>query len=146
MKIVAFDPGGTTGIACGDLDEERGLMKVSAEQEVLNHNGLWNYMWTERPDWIITESFEYRNRARPGLELISCELIGVIELYIQQYKSGYVKQTAAKGKGYFTDKILKRDGLYVPGIPHGMDALRHLLHWYMFGTGFQFNKEGYVKA
>jgi hypothetical protein len=145
MIIISLDPGGTTGFACGELDEIQGLLKVRSSQDKWSHSVLYAQLSIAHPDWIVCESFEYRNRARAGLELISCELIGVVHLYVQQYKCELTMQTASTGKGHFTDEKLKADGLYKTSTPHGNDATRHLLHWFVFGPGYQFNKQGYTK-
>jgi hypothetical protein len=54
-------------------------------------------------------------------------------------------QTAAKGKGYYTNHHLQAADVYTRGIPHGMDALRHLLQWYTFEAGYQYNKHGFCR-
>lgn len=146
MKIIAFDPGGTTGFAVGYLDEEKGILSIRADEHKFDHNMLFAQLVIVKPDWVITESFEYRSRARTGLELISSELIGVIKLYAQQSECGFSEQTASTGKGYYTDAKLKTDGLYEKGKPHAMDALRHLLHWYTFAEGYQYNIQGYERS
>lgn len=143
MKVLSFDPGGTTGFVVGTIDEDAGELSVSADQAVWTHSMLYAQLCMAFPDKIICESFEYRNRARKGLELVSCEYIGVIKLYSQSHNCELIMQTAAYGKGYYTDKHLKDEGLYREGMPHGMDALRHLLHWFTFGPGYKYNKKGF---
>lgn len=148
MKVVALDPGVTTGYAIGHIDE--GLMYVRAGQEVWSHGDLWTQLKLAEPNAIICESFEYRNnKQRAGLVLYSCELIGIVHLFCSpSVRTPSVKlfmQTAAKGKGYYSNSHLQNSGVYVRGIPHGMDAMRHLLHWYTFGPGYQYNKHGFCK-
>jgi hypothetical protein len=146
MKIVAFDPGVTTGYAVGHIVD--GTMTVRAGQEVWSHNDLWAQLHLAEPDAIVCESFEYRNRARAGLILYSVELIGIIHLFCSpSYRTPSVAlymQSAAKGKSYYSNTHLQNAGVYERGIPHGMDALRHLLHWYTFGPGFQYNVKGFI--
>jgi hypothetical protein len=145
MKILAFDPGITTGYAVGYLDVEKGLLTIGASQEKFSHDVLLQYLIDTKPNLIIYEKFEYRNRARPGLELFSRELIGIIKLYYayNSFSTTLVEQTPAQAMGYFTDKKLKELEIYQPGKPHAMDALRHLLQWYQFGAGYQYNKLGF---
>jgi hypothetical protein len=59
------------------------------------------------------------------------EYIGVIELYAQQHNVSITKITPADGKGFWNDKKIKALGLWIPGCPHGMDALRLLLTYKM---------------
>jgi len=147
MRIVALDPGVTTGYAVGVVND--GLMTVTKTgQEVWSHQELWHQLHLAQPDAIVCESFEYRNsKQRAGLVLFSCELIGIVHLYCSpSYKSPTAKlymQSAAKGKSYYSNQHLQNSGVYVRGIPHGMDALRHLLHWYTFGQGFELNTKGF---
>jgi hypothetical protein len=143
MKIIALDPGITTGIAYGII--EKGLMTVDANQRQWTHSQLASELQVNWPDVVICETFEYRNKARAGLELYPVELIGVVKLYIQTCISPVelILQNAATGKGYYSDQKLKDEGVYQRGVPHGMDALRHLLHWYTFGPGYKYNKFGF---
>jgi len=42
-------------------------------------------------------------------------------------------QNAQTGKGFCTDDKLRQWGLYIPGIRHAMDAVRHGAHFLIFG-------------
>lgn len=148
MRVLAFDPGQTTGYSVGELDEEKGLMIVNPKQAKLDHAQLFALCVSLSPDWIVYESFEYRNKARAGLVLVSAEYIGVLKLYAAHYDVKQTKQTAATigagGRtGYFNNDRLRSEGLYLPGNPHAMDSLRHLLYWYQFGPGFKYYQVGY---
>lgn len=142
--IVSLDPGRTTGHAVGTIDD--GLMTVRCGQDRFDHIQLYQQLILLDPTMIIAEEFEFRNRARKGLDLYPRELLGVLELYCQQYKKPLFRQKAMEGKAYYTDEKLKRDSLYIKGKPHAMDAVRHLLQWYTFGFGYQFNTSGYEPA
>jgi hypothetical protein len=48
-------------------------------------------------------------------------------------------QTASQGKRYFTDQTMKRLLIYNAAYRHGRDAARHLLEWFTFGAGYQYN-------
>lgn len=145
MKVLALDPGGTTGFAEGIINDN-GLMTIRTGQTKLAHYELFAQLTLVAPDKIIYETFKYRNRARKGLELISAELIGVIQLYSHQYSVEVFAQDPGEVMGHFTDKKLKQDGLYKKAHPHAMDALRHLLHWYTFKEGYQYNIQGFKNA
>lgn len=137
MRIIAVDPGLTTGFCYAKIME--------------NHLYYWPFQMVDdveefndrlekfNPDYIVMEDFEFRGKARTGLVLFSVQLIGVAQLFVAKAPQvGFKLQKAAQGKSYYTDKMLKSLGLYVRGIPHGMDASRHLLHWSTFGPGYQF--------
>jgi hypothetical protein len=151
MRIVSFDPGGTTGYTFAQIyglgdPSANTLLKVDPDQSKLTHYELDRLLAINLyPDVIICESFEYRNRARAGLVLVSCELIGVIKLYSQQYNVPLFMQTAAQGKGHFKDEIIKNMGLWIKGKPHAMDSLRHVLQWFTFGSGFQYNRNAEIQ-
>lgn len=149
MRVCAFDPGITTGYTVGHLEESDGILYLAPKQKRFDHLTLYDYLVKEQFDYIVYESFEFRNKVRTGTVLISLEYIGVIRLFCAQYKIPHTNQTASEagagGKtGYFNNDKLKSKQVYIPGRPHAMDSLRHLLKWYEFGKGFKFNtKKGY---
>lgn len=144
MKIISYDPGVTTGFVVASLNET-GPLRCKPNQWRFLHINIYNHMHSEMPDIIVCESFEYRNRAKANLVLYSREMIGVIELYCQQVPTcELIYQPPSTIAGYFSDKRLKDEDMWIKGKQHAMDALRHMLHWYKFGKGFQFDtKEGY---
>ena len=120
-------------------------MRVSSGQNEWNHLELYNWLNFQKPDHIICESFEFRMR-QTGLELFSRELIGVVNLYFQQYTDVadlFMQSPSEALGGYFNNEKLKHDNVYEKGKPHANDAMRHLLHWYCFKQGYQFNQHGY---
>jgi hypothetical protein len=69
------------------------------------------------------------------------QLIGVARLYELTEPTGQCAlslQKASTGKAYYSDTTLKNRKLYKRGVPHGMDATRHLLQWATFGAGYQY--------
>jgi hypothetical protein len=135
-KFIALDPGITTGYSLAVRTEE--VLYISCDEAKFSHRNLWDFLNEIDPYAVICESFEYRNNNhRDNLELYSCELIGVAKLFCEP-----VMQNAAKGKGHYNDTKLKKMGLYVPGKGHGRDAMRHLLQWFTFGSGYQYNQKG----
>jgi hypothetical protein len=150
MKAVSIDPGGTTGYAVGVISD--GNMKISTGQATWRHIELYNQLQLSKPDIVVCESFEFRRKEQYGVNLIPRELIGVIELYVQQRNWDVEPfepvcrldyQSASQGKGFYTDDVLKKDKLHKPGKPHANDACRHLLHWFTFGAGYEYNTGGY---
>lgn len=152
IKAVAFDPGLTTGYAVGYLDD--GFMAVKAGQAKWTHLDLWAELQLSQPDYVIWERFVFRKRSQhEGVELYPRELIGVLHLYVQvrnqelNHSCVAVEQMPMKSDGsYYTDDKISKDGLWIRGKPHGMDALRHLLYWFTFGSGYQYNTKGYRAA
>lgn len=138
MIWLAIDPGKTTGFCIGQKDGTS--LRLSPAQYELGHLEFYAFLDRSQATYLICESFEYRNRARAGLDLTPVELIGVVKLFDEQREHQHVYfQSPAQGKGHFTDQKLKDLGVYKRGVPHGMDATRHLLHWYTFGAGYKFS-------
>lgn len=143
MKIVALDPGGTTGLAWINLDPLLDDPTVHHEQIGPNehHVELLNRLQQLRPDIMVYERFLYQQRDK--VNLISCEYIGVIKLYWRLTCNSHpkvahlthpvvlVKQTPAQ-MDFWTDNKLRAVDLYIPGQPHAVDATRHLLYYMSF--------------
>ena len=159
MKVICLDPGVTTGYAVGHIEQGQPMGVISG-QEAWNELGLYNNLVSGKPDIIVYETFEsgkdnpYRKvkNRNYDVELFSRNLIGVIELYVQQQESPNkipcYRQSPAKGVGghFRLDSILKQASVFKIGKPHANDAMRHLLQWYTFGAGFQYDteKKGFV--
>lgn len=144
MKVVALDPGGTTGWAAFSIKEEERVKHLKQPQLFLpgfycgqfladnHHADLYNWLEFESVSdfTIVCESFEFRqNRQRDNINLISKEYIGVTKHFGQEYNVPVVFQTAAAAKSFVTDTKLKQMNLYAPGYPHAMDAMRHLVFY-----------------
>lgn len=142
--MLALDPGGTTGYCRASYNGDK--LTLTPGQERFTERELYDFIRSEIPAeeegdfYLIYEKFHYRNRARPGLDLTPTRLIGVIELICQTEGFNYFPQMPSEGMGYWTDDQLKRFSVYVKGLQHGRDAMRHLLQWWQFKYGFQFHK------
>lgn len=148
FKALAIDPGGTTGLCWAQKTGTRLVLKSYQLKltPIRFANTLSMFNKDHGPDvWFICESFEFRKGARAGLDLTPAHLIGVLMAHCGDAVDNEVRrsffQTAAQGKGYFSDDKLKQLGIYLRGRPHAMDATRHLLQWYKFGFGYQFYDE-----
>lgn len=141
MKILSIDPGVETGY-CYALVNEAHLYYFPF-QAVEDVDDAWRRIEQFAPRHIIIEDFEFRGgtaRRTTGLNLFPVQMIGVTRLYgLTRGQTAVHVQKAAQGKSYYTDKVLKQMECYKRGVPHGMDASRHLLHWFTFGSGYQFN-------
>jgi hypothetical protein len=139
--ILALDPGITTGRALARIEDDKLL--VSCHQAVWSHRECFEFIAKIKPRQLVVESFEYRNQKRDNLELFSREIIGIAILASQLWPMAitYYPQSASQGKGFYSDQKLKSLGVYDEHNEHGRDALRHLLHWWTFGAGYQFNQK-----
>lgn len=140
--LMAFDPGGTTGVAILNATGlESGIpMPILAQLGPHTHRlELWDMMNKYRPTHVIYESFEFRNKTRDNLELVSRDYIGIIGLWSDLNPTRLYRQSAAQAKGFIKDAgpnaniPLKRLGWYAPGKKHAMDAARHMAYFLVNG-------------
>lgn len=137
--MLALDPGGTTGYCHAEWNGEE--LTLMPGQRKFTSAELFAYLhdsW-QKNFHLIYERFDYRNRARAGLDLTPARLIGVIELFIETERLSHYPQTASEAMGFWTDERLRQYQIYQKGIQHGRDAMRHLLHWWQFKAGYQFH-------
>jgi hypothetical protein len=129
---VALDPGGTTGVAV--VRDQRKPWALSVEQmEGEHYRALFRTLYTLEPEYIICETFE--NRGQSNTILVSKEYIGVVKLYLQRTGTTGVWQSASTGKAFWTDDKLKKYNIYVAGLKHARDAVRHYAAWRTFTMG-----------
>ncbi|SRR6266576_2105310 len=138
---LALDPGITTGRALARIEDDKLL--VSCHDAIWSHRMCFDFIEKLKPRHLVVETFEYRNETRDNLELFSREIIGVAALTSQLWPMEiiYYPQSAAQGKGFYSDQKLKSLGIHDERSVHRRDALRHLLHWWTFGAGYQFNQK-----
>ena len=135
MRVIAIDPGVTTGYCYAAIVD--GVLLYCPFQAADDVEDFWERLAMFKPQHIIMEDFEFRGGARKGLELFPVQLIGIANLYSMKTGKPLYLQGAGDGKSYYTDNILKQRELYIRGIPHGMDASRHLLQWATFKRGYE---------
>ena len=134
MKIIAFDPGVTTGVAI--WQEEQGAWPEEWNRFTLgpddHHQQLFS-MLDLSYDVVIWESFQYRGQTSAILK--SVEYIGVLELVKQNFARSspstiFHPQPSSVAKGFWNDKRLKQIDLWT-NVTHTRDATRHLLYYRM---------------
>jgi hypothetical protein len=144
MRVIALDPGGTTGVAIFQRTEHADLDNGTWERFELkpgHHRTLWELLTGGGP-WttVIWERFMYQRRELDkgvSLSLASVEYIGICKLYEDFHEEDvtFVEQTPAQAKNLWTDNKLKTLGLYMASAPHANDATRHLLYWLTVNRG-----------
>src|SRR5262245_3996990 len=129
--LLAIDPGVTTGLALGYVEENK--IYVAADEQRLPLQGLWRILiqvYNHDIDVVIFEDFEYRNASRPGLNLTPVKMIGVIELFAEQHVSMlFIKQKATQALSKPSDHKLKDRNLWAVGKEHGRAATKHLIYY-----------------
>jgi hypothetical protein len=129
MYCIALDPGGTTGVA--SVESELDPWTIEARQFSGDHHlQLLCYLSVSAPQTIVCESFYHT--ANEAARLSSSEMIGIVKAYSQGADVPVVWQAPATGKAFWTDDKLKDHGLYVVGLRHARDAIRHYAHWRAF--------------
>lgn len=136
MKVLGVDPGGTTGLALLDTDEQEFEFPYDGQlgpQE--HHYKLFDLVHLLGPDVIACERFDYR-RNLTNVELSPVGYIGVLKaacVDARVTKGTEVKlvlQKQLKGKkGLWTDEKLKALDLYTPAMSHKNDAIRQALYY-----------------
>lgn len=138
---MGIDPGVMTGYCKGTLEDN--TLVLEPRQVTDDVDDVWRYLESLKPRHVVIEDFDFRQKSRAGLNLFPVQVIGIVRLWelMSITQTAVHLQKAATGKSYYTDNVLKQHDLYKRGVPHGLDALRHLLHWFTFGPGYQFNQK-----
>jgi rhodanese-related sulfurtransferase len=142
VRVVALDPGGTTGwsrwsdnggISWGQI----GPRAHHLDLEKFLHQSLYVDDYVGNKLVVVCESFQ--NRANAAAELVSLEYIGVVRLFSQKTNTRLIMQDPGNMKEWCKhdgEKYakLKANGWYVSGQPHATDANGHMLkylvsHW-----------------
>lgn len=128
MNIVAFDPGGTTGVAIwrnGNFSS-RELHGTFEEQS----QEVFDIVYDNWPDFVVCESYTITARtAQLSQQHEPLMLIGLMRFLCRRTDGPvFVLQSPAAAKGFATDAKLKALE-YFSGSPggHSNDAARHLL-------------------
>lgn len=145
ITILALDPGETTGYAWATIEEQK-VTEINAGQGEYSEYDLYLMLSAISPTAIIAESFEFRQRARTGLVLMSRNLLGVSRLWAELHGVFYSEQSASQGKSFFTDDKLRAMEAYKVGLQHARDATRHLFFWLAFGRGSKLLAEPFYKG
>jgi hypothetical protein len=142
LRILSLDPGETTGYALAAKDRDR--LYLAYDQAKMSPAEFWYFLTNVARHGdlhTVCESFEFRQgKQKDGLNLYPVELIGIVRLFCSNERWYPLwMQKAAQGLGHFDDIKLKNMGVYQKGVEHGRSATKHLLHWFNFGAGYQFN-------
>jgi hypothetical protein len=144
MKVLAFDPGGTTGWGKFEFDiiQDAPRWKKAVRQHFSSgqigedgnreehHRALWTFLIMEHPDLVICERFD--NAGDMFTKIISREYIGVIKLYCELFGIPLTMQGADQAMNFTNDGKLIMLGIHrMPAIKwrHANDAYRHLVRY-----------------
>lgn len=140
---MAIDPGVDTGFSVTPRpghphvwEDNFGVLSPASP-----HLALHATLVKVLPDIIVCERFDFMQN-KTGVDYTPVEYIGVIHLYCQSTNTPlYFQGRDIKSKKNFwgDEKKLRHLGLYVPGLGHAMDALKHRLHFEERQGWFDFN-------
>jgi hypothetical protein len=149
MRILVFDPGGTTGWTLFDIElpvvvnsKLSTFLRDHVRQGQIGNNTehhlrLWSLIAEVQPDVIVCERFD--NRGNEFSRIVSREYIGIVKMYGQTHvEVMIVWQGSDQAIGWTTDEKLRT--LLLLCIPlmkwrHANDALRHLIYYLVFYSG-----------
>lgn len=125
-KFLSLDPGGTTGYALFDYDDDSDAVVTESGQISDGLKGFmkWYGAFTfDAFDFVVCESFTLRTGVKfPDLSPVY--IIGALEAYEDALGKKVIYQPPTS-KPLCDDYTLKKLGIYTPGQGHANDALRH---------------------
>lgn len=132
MRILAIDPGVDTGFSMTPNGRSADVWQTNFGElsPASPHLALHATLVKVLPDVIVCERFDFRQNKR-GVDYTPVEYIGVIQLYCQSTDTPlhFQGQDITSEKSFWNRKKLKFLGLYQEDFVHGMDALKHRLHF-----------------
>jgi hypothetical protein len=139
-RVLAFDPGETTGWAVFHRTTENTEL-IDAGQAttwplkvgVENFNTLFQQF---SPNIIVYESYHiysWKANQHKNSEVATIQVVGCLQTLAIQNVLPYTAQTAQIGKTFVNDAKLEDWGLWIPGLRHARDAIRHGCYYILFG-------------
>lgn len=126
---MGLDPGGVTGVATWNGRE--GVEGIEThELPPGHHRRLFTWLDRMAPNVLVVENFTWTNTPAA---LVSVEYIGICKLYKEYHSDVKLVIQGREYKQFWDDGKIKNLGLWTPGSPHAMDALRHLLYYITVG-------------
>jgi hypothetical protein len=129
-KLLAIDPGETTGVAYfinGELIKTAQLTSIIAIEEA-----ILDFL----PDMLIYEDYRIypaKLKSHSFSEIPTLKIIGAIEYVCEKYHIKTIKQLATMAKGFCNSYKLKEWGYWAKGEQHSRDAIRHGCYFLLFG-------------
>lgn len=137
MRIIAIDPGETTGVAIHDTKTRRWetyQLQTKTDHDYSKFYYFLSDTYNGDFDVVVCERFNFRlnERSRTKIVYTPAELVGIVKLWSTLHHVKLEMQMAAEGKAFWNDFKLRRIQQYQANHPHAMDAMRHLLQYITF--------------
>lgn len=128
-RMLALDPGGTTGVAIFDYEQDSQPVMVMNDQIPGSLEGFIEWYLDRKPkyqwDHIVCEDFTLRLNVKfPDLSPVY--IIGALN-GIEWYSVHTLTMQQPTMKPLCDDDRLKKMGLHTPGFGHANDAVRHAI-------------------
>lgn len=128
-RLIAFDPGKTTGVSLWQYDSDTPLTLVGHGQIEGGVDGFLEYFYPKGMflpwDVIVSESFVLDGRT-PNPDVTPLKIEGILEAHAHR-TGALVRFQRNNFKAHVDNDLLKKFELYKPGQPHAMDSMRHAL-------------------
>jgi hypothetical protein len=134
MRVLAVDPGGTTGFCYAKVEGEA-LVDWEAWHEPWESAGNAMNWWLSGAgtqaavDVLVMEDFyitaHTSKKSQDGK--VSIELIGVGRYLASAYRKDFKLQAPSAAKTFCDDKKLRAMDMWTKGLDHPRDATRHLV-------------------
>jgi hypothetical protein len=124
MRIVAIDPGKTTGMTLVTFRSGETIFESSCQ---VKQDKVWISLDNYKADVIVLEKFIGYPKVK--MDFTPVEVMGIVREWCRQHDIDLVEQTPSQAKHYYTDVRLKERELYIKGMPHANDAMRHALYY-----------------
>ena len=137
MRVLSFDPGGTTGWCCMDKQDDKKMPGLLVERgDFPGWSNIEELLIKFKPDVVTFEVFRlyaHKAQAKSWDTFLVVEVIGVIKYLCAKLDIRIVEQTPSQGKQFFHTDKLKALGLHQK-ITHINDATGHALYFLKFGS------------
>lgn len=131
MKILAVDPGGTTGFTLWRNGPHEGIQTWMDDEPLHVVDTVYEYVSREGLDALVCENFVIGagtiKKSRKGSNT-AIELIGSLRWLAYRWRIQFVLQMPGDAT-YIDDAKLKRMGWYTAGPDHARSSTRHLVHF-----------------
>lgn len=134
MRIVAFDPGGTTGAAVGDITTRRQFeLQCVTQFDWDDRFNIWEFLKEQRPDQVVIEDFRlYKHKAQDQINspFPAVRVIGIIDAFCHLMEIPVAMQPAS---AISRVKVLSPDQVQITTM-HQSDAYKHLRCYVILNT------------
>ncbi len=136
-RLLAFDPGETTGLAFFLDGELHTVDQLETKTMLETPKVLKEAFKKYNPDIVVFEEYRiygWKTEVHSWSDLHTPRVIGAIETIcaLSEESIPYTRQSAQQPKSFCTDMKLKQWDFYKKGVRHGRDAVRHGCFYLLF--------------